>query len=67
MYIYIYIYIYICVCVQSNKMLNSKHIQIYLYSCDNTLKFKKNKKVGVIINAKMYLKNFKILESKNAL
>ena len=36
---------------------NKQHIQIYLYSCDNTLKFKKNEEVGVIINAKMYGRN----------
>ena len=35
--------------IQSNKMLNSKqHTQIYIYSCDNTLKFKKNEEVGII-------------------
>ena len=39
-------------------MLNSKqHIQIYLYSCDNILKFKKNEEIGVIKNANMYLRN----------
>jgi len=35
--------------IQSNKILNSKqHIQIYIYLCDNMLKFKKNEEVGVI-------------------
>jgi len=33
-------------CVQPNKMLNNEqNTQVYVYSCDNTFKFKKNKKV----------------------
>ena len=36
-------------------MLNSKqHTQIYIYSCDNTLKFKKNEEGSV---TKIYLRN----------
>jgi len=35
--------------MQANKILNNKqHTQIYIYSCDNTLKFKKNEEVDVI-------------------
>jgi len=44
-------------------MLNSKYTKKYIYSYDNTLKFKKNEEVDVINiyiyinNAKMYLRN----------
>ena len=36
--------------IQSNKMLNSKQYtpNIYIYSCDNTFKFKKNEEVSII-------------------
>jgi len=44
-------------------MLNNKqNTQVYIYSCDNISKFKK----FIYINAKVYLKNVEILESKNA-
>jgi len=36
-------------CVQSNKMLNNEqNIQEYIYSCDNSPKFKRNKEVYII-------------------
>jgi len=36
-------------CAQPNKMLiNEQSTQVYVYSCDNTFKFKKNKKVCII-------------------
>ena len=41
-------------------MLNSKHVQIYIYLCDNTLKFKKNEEVGVIKCSNVPQKSFKI-------
>jgi len=42
--------------IESNKILTNNTFK-YTYIHDNTLKFKKNEEVGVIINAKMYGKN----------
>jgi len=35
--------------IQSNKILNNEeNTQVYIYSCDNTSKFKKNEKACII-------------------